>query len=78
MVHDMSGPVDAGEVVRTNELAGACRLCGYDAYGKDDLGPVHPCCVTWQRLLGEKWRGVCPACVESRKARPRRKRKGSK
>jgi hypothetical protein len=65
--------LDGSEVTLTVELAGACRLCAYDAYGVDAEGlPVHPCCVTWQRLLGEAWTGRCPACVESRKARQRR------
>ena len=62
----VTAPVDAGEVGSSTELQGACRLCSYDAFAKDDLGPVH---LYWAELLGAAWVGRCPACVESRKAK---------
>lgn len=49
-----------------------CRLCRHPvtlAWGTDEDGPVHPCCVRWAAEVAST--GVCPACLESRRAAAR-------
>jgi hypothetical protein len=40
--------------------AAPCRYCGGTAYGRDDDGPAHDCCVAWRAVIEAGY--PCPAC----------------
>lgn len=53
-------PMPPGNRVRSTADPGPCRYCHRPAWGADELGAVHDCCLAWQHVIAAGH--PCPAC----------------